>query len=105
MLLFSCARIFSILQQFCLLVLSNLAVVPAVRLSLRLGAAVGAAPAVVLGLNGAASALYHMCDLEVSCGGLVVPGKGAESAWLFVATTGLGRVSRGKGWFSFGEVS
>lgn len=53
-------------QQFCLLVLSNLAVVPAVRLSLRLGAATGAAPAVVLGLNGAASALYHMCDLEVS---------------------------------------
>lgn len=53
-------------KQFCLLVLSNLAVVPAVRLALRLGAATGAAPAVVLGLNGAASALYHACDLEVS---------------------------------------
>lgn len=51
--------------QFCLLVLSNLAVVPAVRVALRLGLATGAAPAVVLGLNGAASAFYHMCDLEV----------------------------------------
>eukprot|EP00903_Cladosiphon_okamuranus_P013676 g12737.t1 len=59
----------SMLWQFCLLVLSNLAVVPAVRLSLRLGAAVGAAPAMVLGLNGAASALYHMCDLELTCAG------------------------------------
>ncbi|CAM9729687.1 unnamed protein product, partial [Ectocarpus fasciculatus] len=59
----------SLLWQFCLLVLSNLAVVPAVRVALRLGLATGAAPAVVLGLNGAASAFYHMCDLELTCAG------------------------------------
>ncbi|CAN0362771.1 unnamed protein product, partial [Laminaria digitata] len=55
----------SLLFQFFLLVLSNLAVVPGVRLALRLGAATGAAPAVVLALTGAASAAYHVCDLEV----------------------------------------
>eukprot|EP00904_Undaria_pinnatifida_P004430 jgi/Undpi1/13989/HiC_scaffold_9.g03640.m1 len=54
----------ALLFQFCLLVLSNLAVVPGVRLALRLGAATGAAPAVVLALTGAASAAYHVCDLE-----------------------------------------
>lgn len=48
-----------------LLVGSNLAVIPGVREALRLGASVGSAPAVVLALNGAASAVYHMCDLEV----------------------------------------
>lgn len=76
-------------KQFCLLVLSNLAVVPAVRLALRLGAATGAAPAVVLGLNGAASALYHMCDLEVSSlllvhGGVLYHSRG----WLFSGKRG-----------------
>lgn len=44
---------------------TNLAVVPGVRTALSLGATVGSAPAVVLALNGAASAVYHMCDLEV----------------------------------------
>lgn len=44
---------------------SNLAVIPGVRVALKLGGGVGAAPAMVLGFNGIASAMYHLCDLEV----------------------------------------
>lgn len=51
--------------QTFLLVGSNLAVVPGVLVALRLGVAVGSAPAVVLTLNGAVSGLYHLCDLQV----------------------------------------
>ena len=68
LLVFLHSAVLLLLCQFCLLVLSNLAVVPGVRLALRLGAATGAAPAVVLALTGAASAAYHVCDLEVRAG-------------------------------------
>lgn len=63
--LLSPAALLSFFLKTILLVGSNLAVIPGVREALRLGASVGSAPAVVLALNGAASAVYHMCDLEV----------------------------------------
>ncbi|CAN0015086.1 unnamed protein product, partial [Discosporangium mesarthrocarpum] len=56
----------SLVWQAVLLVGSNLAVVPSVLLAVRKGPP-AAGPAATLTLNGVWSALYHLCDLEVTC--------------------------------------